>query len=131
MNKNENTTYPKLWNAARAVLKGNLQLQKPTMKKKTLSSMAQLYLTLLKEREKEVQTKPKTSRRKKIIKNRAEINGMDNRIKQNQQNQNSVVGHKNKLKMDKRSKCKTRNYKTPRGEHRENTLRHKSQQDPL
>ena len=34
-------------------------------------------------------------------------------------------------KMDKRCKCKTRNYKTPRGEHRENTLRHKSQQDPL
>ena len=38
---------------------------------------------------------------------------------------------KNKLKMDYRSKCKTRNYKTPRGEHRQNTLRHKSQQDPL
>ena len=28
-------------------------------------------------------------------------------------------------------KCKTRNYKTPRGEHRQNSLRHKSQQDPL
>ena len=27
--------------------------------------------------------------------------------------------------------CKTRNYKPPRGEHRQNTLRHKSQQDPL
>ena len=26
---------------------------------------------------------------------------------------------------------KTRNYKTPRGEHRQNTLRHTSQQDPL
>ena len=26
---------------------------------------------------------------------------------------------------------KTRNYKTPRGEHRQNTFRHKSQQDPL
>ena len=26
---------------------------------------------------------------------------------------------------------KTRNYKTPRGEHRQNTLQHKSQQDPL
>ena len=38
---------------------------------------------------------------------------------------------KNKLKMDKRSKYKTRNYKTPRGKHRQNTLRHKSQQDPL
>ena len=29
------------------------------------------------------------------------------------------------------SKPKTRNYKTPRGEHRQNTLRHTSQQDPL
>ena len=28
-------------------------------------------------------------------------------------------------------KRKTRNYKTPRGEHRQNTLRHKSHQDPL
>ena len=32
--------------------------------------------------------------------------------------------------MNYRSKCKTRNYKTPRGEHRQNTLRHTSQQDP-
>ena len=39
--------------------------------------------------------------------------------------------HKNKLKMDYRSKQKTRNYKTARGEHRQNTLWHKSQQDPL
>ena len=39
--------------------------------------------------------------------------------------------HKNKLKMDLRSKRKTSNYKTPRGEHKQNTLRHKSQQDPL
>ena len=30
--------------------------------------------------------------------------------------------HKNKLKMDYRSKCKTRNYKTPREKHRQNTL---------
>ena len=30
-----------------------------------------------------------------------------------------------------RAKCKTRNYKTPRGKHRQNTLWHKSQQDPL
>ena len=28
-------------------------------------------------------------------------------------------------------KCKTRNYKTPRGNHRQNTLWHKSQQDSL
>ena len=30
--------------------------------------------------------------------------------------------HKAKLKMDKRSKCKTRNCKSLRGEHRQNTL---------
>ena len=29
------------------------------------------------------------------------------------------------------SGCKTRRYKTPRGDHRQNTPRHKSQQDPL
>ena len=39
--------------------------------------------------------------------------------------------HKNKLKMDLRSKCNTRNFKTLRGKHRQNTLWHKSQQDPL
>ena len=30
--------------------------------------------------------------------------------------------HKNKLKMNQRSKYKTRNYKTPSGKHRQNTL---------
>ena len=39
--------------------------------------------------------------------------------------------HKNKLKMDQSSKCEIRNYKTPRGEQRQNTLGHKPQQDPL
>ena len=36
--------------------------------------------------------------------------------------------HKHKLKMDYRPKCKTRHYKTLRGKHRSNTLRHKPQQ---
>ena len=38
---------------------------------------------------------------------------------------------KNKLKMDERPKCKSRYYKTLRGQHRQNTLCHKSQQDLL
>ena len=44
----------------------------------------------------------------------------------------SLIPHtqKNKLKMDKWTKCKTRNYKTLGGKHRQNT-RHKSKQDPL
>ena len=33
--------------------------------------------------------------------------------------------------MDKRPKHKTRNCKTPRGKHRQNTLQHKLQQDHL
>jgi len=36
--------------------------------------------------------------------------------------------HKNKLKMDLRLRYKTRYYKTLRGKHRPNTLRHKPQQ---
>ena len=39
--------------------------------------------------------------------------------------------HKDKLKMDSKPKCKTRNYKTLRGKHRQNTQGHKSKQDPL
>ena len=35
------------------------------------------------------------------------------------------------LKWIKDLKCKTRNYKTLRGERRQNTLQQKSQQDPL
>ena len=52
----------------------------PIVKKKYLSHVNDLTL-YLKEREKEEQTKPKTSRRKKIIKIRAEIDGIENRNK--------------------------------------------------
>ena len=38
--------------------------------------------------------------------------------------------HKDNLKMDKKPKCKSRNYKTLRGKHRQNT-QHKSKQDTL
>ena len=34
----------------------------------------------------------------------------------------SNTAFKNKLKMDERSKCKTRDYKSPVGKHRQNTL---------
>ena len=34
----------------------------------------------------------------------------------------SNIIYKNKLKMDKRPKCKTRYYKTPKGKHRQNTF---------
>ena len=42
--------------------------------------------------------------------------------KKNESRTLSNTIHKNKLKIDLRSKCKTRNNKTHRGEHRQNTL---------
>ena len=36
--------------------------------------------------------------------------------------------HKNKLKMDKRLKCKSQNHKSPRGEHKQENLRYSMQQ---
>ena len=43
-----------------------------------------------------------------------------------------LLGRKAMTNLDSILKSRdTRNYKTPRGEHRQNTLRHTSQQDPL
>ena len=45
-----------------------------------------------------------------------------NHLKKNETRTLSNTIHKNKLKMDERSKHKARNYKTPRGRHRQITL---------
>ena len=66
------STTQNLWDAAKAVLRGKFKAIKSYLKKQEKSEIN--YLTLhLKELEKE-QTKPKVSRRKEIIKIRAEIN---------------------------------------------------------
>ena len=65
-----------LWNAAKAVLRGKFIAIQAYLKKQEKSQIN--YLTLhLKELEKEEQTKPKVSRRKEIIKIRAEINEIE------------------------------------------------------
>ena len=63
-----------LWDAAKAVLRGNfIAIQYKKQEKSQINN-----LTLhLKELEKEEQTKPKVSRRKEIIKIRAEINEIE------------------------------------------------------
>jgi hypothetical protein len=53
-----------------------------------------LYLKVLKKQE---QAKPKTSRRKKIIKIRAEINKIEIKNTKNQQNINLVLRKSNKI----------------------------------
>ena len=73
---NENTMIQNLWNAAKAVLRGKLIANTilPQETKKKNSNNLTLHQ---KELEKEEQTKPKVSRRKEIIKTRAEINEIE------------------------------------------------------
>ena len=73
---NENTMTQNLWEVAKAVLRGKFTAIQSHLKKQQTSQIK--YLTLhLKELEKEEQTKPKVSRRKEIIKIRAEINEIE------------------------------------------------------
>ena len=75
-NYNKNTTIQNVWDAAKAVLRGKLITIQAYLKKQEKSQVNNLTLHL-KELEKEEQTKPKVSRRKEIIKIRAEINEID------------------------------------------------------
>ena len=75
-NDNENTTIQNLWDAAKAVLRGKFIAIQAYLKKQETSQINNLTLHL-KELEKEEQTKPKVSRRKEIIKIRAEINEIE------------------------------------------------------
>ena len=84
-NENENKTHQNLWNAAKAVLKGECIAIQAYLEKQEKSQINNLTLQL-KELEKEEQTKPKVSRRKEIIKIRAELN----EIKQRKQQQRSM-----------------------------------------
>ena len=73
-NYSENTMIQNLWDAAKAVLRGKFILIQAYLKKQEKSQINNLTLQHLKELEKEEQTTPKVSRRKEIIKIRAEIN---------------------------------------------------------
>ena len=75
-NDSENTTTQNLWNAAKAVLRGKFIAIHSYLKKQEPSQINNLTLHL-KELEKEEQGKPKVSRRKEIIKIRAEINEIE------------------------------------------------------
>ena len=75
-NDNENTMIQNLWDAAKAVLRGKFIAIQAYLKKQEKSQLNNLTLHL-QELEKEEQTKPKVSRRKEIIKIRAEINKIE------------------------------------------------------
>ena len=69
-------TIQNLWDAAKAVLRGNFIAIKSYLKKQENSQINNLTLHI-KELEKEEQTKPKVSRRNEIIMIRAEINEIE------------------------------------------------------
>ena len=72
-NDNENMTTQNLWDAAKTVLRGKLTAIKSYLRKHERSQIINQALHL-KQLDKEEQKKPKVSRRKEIIKIRAEIN---------------------------------------------------------
>ena len=74
VNENDNTTTQNLWDAAKAVIRGKYIAIQAFLKKEERSQIHNLTLCL-KELEKELQIKPKTSRRQEI-KIRAEINAI-------------------------------------------------------
>ena len=73
MNENENTTTQNLWDTVKAVLRGRFIAIQAYLKKQEKSQINNLTLHL-KQLEKAEIMNPRVSRRKEIIKIRAEIN---------------------------------------------------------
>ena len=75
-NDNEDMTLQNLWDAAKAVLRGKFIEIQAHLGKQEKAQINKLTLHL-KQLEREEQTRPKVSRRKEIIKIRAEINEIE------------------------------------------------------
>ena len=76
MNENENTTTQNLWDLVKAVLRGRFIAIQAYLKKQQKNQINTLTLHL-KQLEKEEMKNPRVSRRKEIIKIRAEINAKE------------------------------------------------------
>ena len=87
----ENTTTQNLWDTIKAVLRGKFIAIPAYLKKKEKSQTNNLTL-YLKQLEKEEMKNPRVSRRKEILKIRAEINAKETRdYSKNQQSQKLVL----------------------------------------
>ena len=76
MNENENTTTQNLWDTVKAVLRGRFIVIQAYLKKQEKVQINNLTLHL-KQLEKEEMKNPRVSRRKEILKIRAEINAKE------------------------------------------------------
>ena len=90
--ENENTTTQNLWATVKAVLRGKFIAIHAYLKKQEKSQVNNLILHL-KQLEKEEMENPRVSRRKEILKIRAEINAKETKetIAKNQQSQKLVL----------------------------------------
>ena len=79
MNENENTTTQNLWDSVKAVLRERLLAIQAYLKKQEKNQINNLTLHLRQLAKEEMKT-PRGSRRKEIIKIRAEINEKDTRV---------------------------------------------------
>ena len=76
MNENENTTTQNLWDSVKAVLRGRFIAIQAYLKKQEKNQINNLTL-YLKQLEKEEMKNSRVSKRKEIIKTRAEINARE------------------------------------------------------
>ena len=76
MNENENTTTPNLWDTIKAVLRGRFIAIQAYLRKREKIQINNLTIHL-KQLEKEEMKNPRVSRRKEILKIRAEINAKE------------------------------------------------------
>ena len=76
MNENENTTTQNLWDSVKAVLRGRFIAIQAYLKKQEKNKINNLTLHI-KQLEKEEMKNPRVSRRKEIIKIRAEVNAKE------------------------------------------------------
>ena len=91
MNENENTTTQNLWDTVKAVLRGKFIAIQEYLKKQEKSQINNLTLHL-KQLEKEEMKNPRVSRRKEILKIRAEINAKETIAKINKAKTGSLRG---------------------------------------
>ena len=90
-NENENTTTQNLWDTIKAMLRGKFIAIQAYLQKQEKSQINNLTLHL-KQLEKEEMKNPRVSRRKEILKIRAEINAKETRDhSKNQQSQKLVL----------------------------------------
>jgi hypothetical protein len=91
VNENESTTYQNLWDTAKAILRGKFIAMSAYIKRTERSKISDL-VPQLKLLEKQEQANPKTSRRKEIIKIRAEINEIERHKKKYKESMKQKAG---------------------------------------